>query len=116
MKEFEALVRIMLFIAGVSDTLSVDEGEQLEKDIIIIGTYLTPPTSEEVCRAIEESYLSNVAEMGVIYDSISKAFRMEITGHCICEYDEYEKKINYHWIVTPELSILIGKFYQGVKE
>ena len=82
----------------------------------LVKKLLTPPTSEEVCKAIEESYLSNVAEMGVIYDSANKAFRMKKTYNCICEYDEYEKKINYHWIVTPELSILIGRFYQGVEK
>ena len=111
MKELEALERIMLFIAGVSDTLSVDEGKQLEKDIIIIGTYLTPPTSEEVCKALSKE----LGHYRVDYDREKRMFKGYIPIAYPSQFGD-DGIVIASLSLPPHLITLIGRFYQGVKE
>lgn len=123
----EALKRIMMFIDGISDTLSVDVGEQLEKDCEIIHEalleakkQLETPTSDELCEAINKFYMSvlpHLKEQRVEYKKDKKRFISYIDnknefGTWICSVNEMTKRLIFSQMLPPYLITLIGRFYE----
>lgn len=80
-------------------------------EIDLIRKALTPPTADEVCKAIEED-----TELCAVYipespDSSKLEFRLKNTFSLICKV--FGKRISMYYMLTPRTLSLIGRFYES---
>mgnify|MGYP001252692458 CR=1 FL=1 len=118
MKELEALNRVSrsLYEDNVYRQYT-NSHEPFEADIEVLRKALTPPTSDEVCKALSE-YLKRDVKI-----NSDKAFyyseERQYYGECdeiICGYGWEDGCISFEIDLPPHLITLIGRFYEGVKE
>ena len=103
MKELEALERIRKGLASGYSMLFSDDYKLIEQAI-------TPPTEEEVCKALSE-YL----QWDVIYDEINREFKMKIDNTSIVKVNQFGS-VKFNAPLNVRLITLIGRFYQGEVE
>jgi len=123
-KELEALNGIKKVLAKyISEKTGVSEEKhfeylQYDTEISIVAKALTPPTAEEVCKALSE-YLQREVKM----DSDNTFYYTEQRqiGECdeiICGYgwENEHHTIAFEFDLPPHLITLIGRFYEGLEE
>jgi hypothetical protein len=122
-KELEALYKFSQIEFETGDYMS-DDGytmkiESTEMYDILLKA-LTPPTADEVCKALSK-YLQTIYGKVVIYYE-NKNFGMEIQ-HSVDEITSHElvSLLNDNIIyigenLPPHLITLIGRFYEGLEE
>jgi hypothetical protein len=77
----------------------------------LVRKVLTPPTADEVCKAIKED-----TELDVVYipespGSSELEFRLKNTFSLICKV--FDKRISIYYMLTPRTLSLIGRFYES---
>ena len=117
MKELEALEKIKEALANhlvrqvsTADFTHKKALELLENDtdLQVIHHALTPPSQDEVCRA-----LSDYLRVDVRYDVLAKEFYVCSDSTHITKFGIYGYQIKYY--LLPHLITLIGRFYEGIK-
>ena len=115
MKELEALELIDSYIK--LDEYDMETSGVAEA-IRLLKKALTPPTSDEVCKALSE-YLDRQVLKDVDDNFYYSEHRqIGVVDEIVCGYGwEHEHKtITFEFDLPPHLITLIGRFYQGVKE
>jgi len=100
MKELEALEYFYTISQCGSHPELVEDAYRILKD------YLTPPTADEVCKA-----LSDYLRVDVRYDVLAKEFYVFSDSTHITKFGIYGYQIKYY--LLPHLITLIGRFYEG---
>ena len=103
-KDLEALKTI------TQTNVAIDESVHVEA-VRVIEQALTPPTRNEVCKALSDYYKFKV-------DYCDKAFFLTsgFTNVKFCVYEENGRVfINDSYAVPPHLITMIGKFYESVE-
>jgi predicted phosphoribosyltransferase len=100
-KELEA-IRVLKDNAILFDD-GTDFGASMLEAISDLEKALTPPTDDEVCKALSEHY-----HIKVEYDKRFKQFESEHTW-----YAELRDGLLYIDELPPHLITLIGRFYEG---
>lgn len=108
-KELEALELILEYV-------NLDEYDYETKGIrnaeTLLKKALTPPTRDEVCKALSEYYKFKV-------DYFDKAFFLTsgFTNVKFCIFQENGRVfVNESYAVPPHLITMIGKFYESLEE
>lgn len=92
--------------------------ELVEDAYRILKDHLTPPTADEVCKALSE-YFKGLT--GVWYDKKTKSFihlqfgRNEVISRCF-EARLNDKRVTVIVTLPPHLITLIGRFYEGLEK
>lgn len=89
---------------------------KLDEDYNLVLKSLTPPTSDDVCKALSE-YVNSIPEIPfrkVYYDRKKKSFELGEYEPSICYLDD-DGILWINWFrIPPSLIVLIGRFYQGL--
>ena len=115
-KELEALIGLAQFII-MNDT-GTDESASAIEWHGILKQALTPPTADEVIKALSE-YFKGLT--GVWYDKKTKSFihlqygRNEVISRCF-EARLNDKRVTVIVTLPPHLITMIGKFYESLEE
>ena len=119
-KELEALNGIKKVLAKyISEKTGVSEEKhfeylQYDTEIDIIAKALTPPTADEVCKALSMEYKNHV-----MFEVDYKQFIVTMTRPIVMQYEITEYKNGCVRIqpdyLKPHLITLIGRFYQGLE-
>ena len=109
MKELEALKRLRNGYDDKYYKQFTSSAEMQDIDYNIVLKALTPPTQEEVCKALSE-YLKEE----VIYNERWGFMTKNSMRVIICKWHNGKIKFNDDYHV--HIYELIGRFYQGVKE
>jgi len=78
-----------------------------QQDMLKLKTYLTPPTSDEVCNELSKYFDANI-----IYEWGTMTFKFDIDWIEISKLT-IEKRVDVT-MLPPHLITLIGRFYEGV--
>ena len=124
-KELEALKRITNEISNYKLHGIGDENwlgfQDVLSDVKLIEQALTPPTEQDVCKALSKWIKGNIPDIWnykVYYDREG----FHYYNNCdfeeyLVEYDRIDKAITLSVFLPPHLVEMIGKFYKGkVKE
>jgi hypothetical protein len=122
-KELEALKHIISEINNCKLHGIGDENwlgfQDVLKDIDILEKVLTPPTADEVCKALSKWVKENILDVWnckVYYDNGG----FHYYNNCdfeeyLVEYERIDKAISLSVFLPPHLVTMIGKFYDKVR-
>ena len=109
-KELEAFRKLM---ERLSNNVTIKEWDLCNKDMQIVEDFieqaLTPPTAEEVCKALSEYYGFEVMYKGLDF------FPKERLSCLTCVVAMVDGCIDFADPLPPHLITLIGRFYEGVE-
>ena len=83
--------------------------KSLDKAHEVLRKALTPPTSEEVCKALSEELGERVS-----YDDSNKCFR-DLDEYMVLALDYHGRIDSCLLNLKPSTYILLGRFYGGLK-
>ena len=114
MKELEALKLLTKPIENV-------DSDYVSKLFNEVSKTLTPPTSDEVCKALSELTPHG---QNVLFDELEKSFYYESVHYNGFEDEKYITQLTHYQngelIIRhgykPHLIILIGRFYEGLEK
>lgn len=120
-KELEALNELSYRLASVDTSNTIEEAHD---DVFpIIRKALTPPTSDEVCEALNKWYVDITDDLLIAtindftYDKDKKRFYKRMLNQpyqmTMCRLDTNDC-VQLREPLPPRLITLIGRFYEGV--
>ena len=109
-KELEALEKIWQKLV---DKAPIDELQPYIKNYKELEKALTPPTKEEICKA-----LSDFLKIEVVFEDGYLLYHWNFNGvaglACIVKYDYWLGfVIFYEWNLPPHIITMIGRFYES---
>ena len=113
-KELEAL-RVLKANAILFDD-GTDFGASMLEAISELDKALTPPTADEVCKALSKELKRPVKFDG---DNFYYIVQRQYYGECdeiICGWSYSPKELSFEKDLPPHLITLIGLFYEGLEE
>ena len=111
MTPIKSFTRLVNKILGKESTYS-------QQDMIVVEQALTPPTADEVCKALSECLQR---EVKMYSDNTFYYTEQRQIGECdeiICGYgwENEHHTIAFEFDLPPHLITLIGRFYEGLEE
>lgn len=86
----------------------------------IIRQALTPPTAEEVCKALSEHikgrFIDNADIVECTYSERDKTFYDSYPHYDVVVSIKPSGRLKFNMTLPPDLIEMIGRFYKGVKE
>lgn len=118
MKELEAL-NDLLWLSKLSDggKKGMSALKRADYNAYIIYRALTPPTADEVCKALNTD--NHLYPKIFFYDEISKTFKeihISKNEEIVSYYANGTITINPNYGIPPHIITMIGKFYESLEE